>query len=819
MSEISEIATPAETAGATPKPETSEPGPSPAATPGVSAAVNGTGPSTAVSIGTNTSTTTTIINEQRNVHQHLSVVKEYVEEDLILTTERAFSPADAEPLPPKLADELKSTFVCDDAVVSRLLRQLEERRVLLLTGSRDIGKRTAAVYLGMRLSAAVQSEQAPLVVESLERRVAVNLQTIAGDAAAFGGRATVFVDAFEQRNRQLHAFFNTVTPLKWAQLTEKLLKNGAYLIFTAATPSAPFRDRLTDHIAHCEWQEPDDGAIARAIDQIVRWIVAQDDVPQDRVGILTANRATIVSELKTLPRIASFIRQFLRDDVDLQNALRRFRDVSYWFRTALDRDLEGWTFVLTLALAQPARKATEVAWADFERLRWALLERLRSDPSFFGRRRKGEDDEQDQRLLGQVFCDDALLERCRAMVTKDATRLGDVIRFTHPSLAAELWETVLAHHRRVLMSILPVLRNIAEGDRDWSVRVLAAQMIGRLGEMDPARIALPIMHQWTDSDDRSRRPLVGRLAQGALGSRNDNYRDVVLRYIDLLSDVKSVGDPGLARDRLMTAIGTYGQIGVYEPMLAMDRLGTIVTEYLVPYLASFHEVVRAAESVQAQMNGGVPHRSALRQRRLRLSYLADQLFDEQAPALLAVEQTVVSLCILNDPIQILRAMRDWISRGKEKTGIMVAFLFLKDGIADDLQTVPAGVRALTGITGSPLLVSLVTGRNAVHHLCTFLLDVYASINTPFILPASMQIDLQERFWDCLALWARESVTHSDYRQAIEELFVKLGTLRRGVLQRDMNDALAGARFEGVAMRAFAITVLDQLENKKPRQEQ
>jgi hypothetical protein len=293
----------------------------------------------------------------------------------------------------------------------------------------------------------------------------------------------------------------------------------------------------------------------------------------------------------------------------------------------------------------------------------------------------------------------------------------------------------------------------------------------------------------------------------------------VLRYVELLSDVKAIGDADLAQDRIMTAIGTYGQIGVYEPMLAMDRLGTIVTEYLVPYLANFHEVVRAVESVQAQINDGVSRPSGLRQRRLRLSTIADQLFAEQAPALLAVEQTVVALCLLNDPIQILRAMRDWISRGREKAGIMVAFLFLKDGIADDLQTVPAGVRALAGIAGSPLLVSLVTGRKAVQHLCAFLLDMYASINTPFILPASMQVDLQQKFWACLAMWAREAVTHTDYREAVEELFVKLGTLHRGVLQREMKEALAGSSFDGTAMRAFADTILDQLKGRNNQQEQ
>lgn len=809
---MSEAGTPSPADRVATPPAAASEGQEPKAIPVASANASGVGPSQPVAIGSNTGPTN-IINEQKNIRNHVIAASESLADDLLIH-QRVFSPADAEPLPVEVAAELENTFVSGPEVVEKLMRQIEERRVLLLTGERGIGKRTAAYYLGLRLGAAMESGQQPLVVEPLERRVAVDLREIAGDSDRFGRRVTVFVDAFDQRNRDLYAFFGNLNPLKCSKLAETLRKSGSYLIITAASPTASFRQIVTDHIVHHEWQAPADELIEPALKRALSWMSEQSKVPSERLTILVERSATIVAELETLPRMASFIRRFVRDDVAFDIALRSFRDVSYWLRTALDRDLEGWSFVLTLAVAQPARDAEDVAWADFERLRCAVMERLRTDPALFGRQRKSEEGEGDPQPLGHVFSDDSLLERCRAVITKDARHLGDVVRFSQPSLAGEVWETLLTHHRRVLMSILPVLRNIAEGERerDWSLRVLAAQVIGRIGEIDPVRMAMPLVSQWTESEDRAHRRLVGRLAQGALGSGSKKYRDAFLRSVEMVLDVRDLEDDASIKDRLLTAIGTYGQIGIYEIQHAMERLGAIVTESLVPIMSHLHKVERARESVEAQLSGGSNRRGSLHARRLRLSALANQLLAEQAPVLLAVEQTVASLCLINEPMKILRAMGNWISRSGDEAGILVALLFLSDGISDDLQSLPAGVRALTGLTGNPLLISLSITRDAVQHFSAFLLDIHGSINSTFILSAALQNHLQEKFWDCLTAWAREAIAHMDYRAPVEDLFVRLATSRRGVLRKEMTEALNGPRFsESASMRSFAGSILNRLK--------
>lgn len=781
----------------------------PSTSPGAEGSAQGSRSVQNINLGTVTAESTNIIAEQNVQNNHtvnnLRVVSKYVESD-VLSVERPFSTRDAKPFTPKLASELTHTYVGDDGTTVRLLRHLEERRVLLLTGERDVGKRTAALYVGVQLARERSLAGDPLLVDSLERHIGINLRDIAADATGFGKRITVFADAFEQHNTQLRAFFGSADHVGWDDLTELLRRNDAYFIFTATSSSVPFRQQSTDRIAQCELQPLNPELIQVGIEKRLEWMMMSESTARERVALLADHRARIVTELKTLARVVSFLRHFIRDESDLDSSLRRFRDASFWFRTALERDVDAWTFAFTLTLSLPTRDADAAPWADFERIRRAIAERIRGDLELFPRRRRSEAvDEPDFVTPARSFADDQVLEHCRAVVHKDSNRLGDVIRFEDPSVTAQLWEAIFTRYRRILMLVLPVLRDLAEDDHSaWSTRVLAAQIIGRIGELDPARIALPIIHTWAASGDLALRPLVGRVVQGALASGNENYRNVALRNIEWLADAKATGDGGEAKDGLLTAVGAYAQIGRYEPALAMERLGAIVSDYLAPIFDDFHKSARDAETVQTELlRTRSNHAAELHRRRLQLSTFATNLFAENAPALIAIGQTVSQLCLAHDPIQILRSMRDWIAKGGPRTGVLVSLLFLR-GIVIDLQAMPAGIRAMTGGSGSPLLLSLAMAKDAVHHLCAFLADIHASINTTFILPAWLQHDSQEKFAECLTTWAREAVSNNDHRQNIQDLFVALAVARSGSMRRDLLAILESTAFTGTeSMRSFA----------------
>jgi hypothetical protein len=718
-------------------------------------------------------------------HQRIiQVAGSYVEEELF-APERPFSADDASPLEGLLADELCETFVGDDTLLAKLKRHLEQSRILLLTGDRDIGKRTVALYLGYCLT-----EKRTLVVESLERRVAIDLGRLAADGDHFASRAMVFIDAFDRHNRQLRSFFTGGNTIRWKQLTERLRDHGSYLIFTSISEHAPFGDAAT-HVAH-HLQAPTSDVIKTAIDQRLAWLRRQSEVAAARLTILEEQRHHVVEELKTLSRIASFVNRFVRDDTDLDLALTEFRKVPYWFRTALDQDASAWTFVLTLTLAQPSRDARSAPWADFERLRRAIAERLRGDAEFTVRRNNKSDvSDETERTITQSFCDDLLLARCRAISGKDADRLGDVVQFEHPSLLPELWQTLLCHHRRALMAVLPVLVKLADENEEWSTRVLAAQAIGRIGEIDPRRIAVPLLQRWSSSGDRTRRPLVGRMMQGVLGSANEVYREFMLTQIRTLARTATNEDPREPSNALLTAIGAYSQIGVYDSARAMKHLGEIVTDFLAPIVENVHALGRAVETVDTILSEGTSRRAArgLIHRRFQLSRVADSLLEAQAPALVAVEQTIVQLCFAHNPIDILRKMRDWSSKGGSATATLVALLFLYDGIADDLQGLP--------------LVYLSTSDD-VHQLCALLADLHQSISGTFRFAASLQRELREKFDDCLIGWARDGAGDQDLKATVISVFVALVTVRGGVMKETILGVLQNDAFqEDRAMRSLA----------------
>lgn len=777
-----------------PSPEPPPPPPPSQGSPGPSAAAQSSagGASQANAIGeAKAGGDFNLINEQKNIQvENLKLVGQYVEEELLF--ERTFTHSDAPPLADCLADELIETYVGDETLFAKLMRQLDECRILLLTGEHDIGKRTVALHLALRIA-----EKRALVVESLERRISIDLGELAGDGAHFGNRATVFVDAFDHNNRKLRSFFVNASSIRWTQLAESLRRNQAYLIFT----SWKNRAVLNPAVAHHELQQLPGEKVSIAIEQRLTWMKRQSDVVTERIELLTRDQNRLIEELQTLPRIASFMKQFVRDDTDLDSALRRFREVPYWFSTTLDRDVTTWAFVLTLALAQPTRDARAASWADFERLRRAITERMRTDPEFTVRRGKTDTADEPERANAPSFSDDLLLVRCRARIGEGSDRLGDVAQFEHPSLLRELWQTLLTHHRRALMAILPALTSVAEENDDWSARVLAAQAIGRLGEIDPRRIAVPLIHRWSSSDDKSWRPLVGRMLQGVLGSANVIYREFMVGQIRDLAGLALSEDEDEINNNLLTAIGAYAQIGVYERDLAMDGLGKIVSDYLAPIVADVHALERAMEAVDTILTETTSKHAArgLVFRRLRLSRFADRLLAAHAPALLAVEQAVAHLCRIHDPVQILRKMRKWSENGGEGTTSLVALLFVYDGIASDLQT-------------SSVLSSVMANTDATQQFCGFLADVHESINGVFTIAATLQRELQEKFNVCLTSWAADAVDDAELRPAAIGFFVALAQTRSGALQKDISALLETEAFtQRRTMQRFADEVRSRLK--------
>jgi hypothetical protein len=707
--------------------------------------------------------------------------------------------------------ELMALFVGDMPTIDRVVEAFDRTHLLLLLGERGVGKTTTALHIGGQISMRRRLQRPALLVKALDQNVQVDLRTLP-DGKDFNSRITLFADVFEYRNRSLLTSFTRYEGLEWEHLSRKLKDNDAYLIFTAcASDVTLFRSRIGRPMVQHELALLDRTLLIEGFDRKVAHIVLKQPDRAARCDVLSQRRAEIVDALETMPRLATFIDDFVCCEDDLSKAVSRFKNVGEWFLGNVNQDFDAWCSSLTLTLAQPTPAANAIPWVDFEILRRAIARQIKTDEELFP-----VDDSQTRDAAPDAavrsFDDKPLLDSSRAIIAKDPERLGDVVCFRDGSYADELWKTLLAHHRRILTQLVPALLSMIERENSIaraSLRVLAAQMIGRIGEIDPYRVSLPLIRRWASSNDRHQWPLVGRLVQGALASSNNVYRQAALREIAMLTDRDFARDERDARDRLVTAISAYAQIGAYEPRLAMQALGFIAVERLAPAVANIHKVWIKSEAAGIQAEGSAHPRVAqgFHRKRARLTRLAQALNDEQAAAMFALAVAIVQLCLLGDPVSVLQATRDWITRGGFQAGTLLAILFFQD-IADDLhaRTVTnPGTSERTVV--SPLLISLGGSRQAVLNFAAFLIDLRTTIDetsSSYELPVALENELKENFSALLVELSRDAADTAQ-SDAMVELFAALASARGEILRRELYTLLSTAPFtESDAMRKFAI---------------
>jgi hypothetical protein len=709
-------------------------------------------------------------------------------------------------------EETAELFVGDRQALEQKADELHARRILLITGPQRSGKSTTALYLSTRMMQRRALPKATLMVDPLTPQVRVDMRKMVESREAFGGRVTVFTDAFARGNPDLLDFFRRVDRVGWEQLADTLRANQAYVVFTSEmTAVEDVRPQLDRHIAWHEVAPLERTLVLDAFERRLAWLVRQRLISEEHAHVASEGRDQIVDVLTTVPRVATFLDQFVRGDADLVGALKRFNDVDYWFSRELASDVDAWCFAFTLALAEAARPSEEIGWMEFDRLRRAIANAVKANDEFFPRRalaRSPDEAGGDARAVSATLCDDSLLATCRAEIVRDAGQMADVVRFVDRAHPAAILQTILARHRRVLTTVLPAIRRVAEDGRrgSYAVRALAAEVLGRAGEIAPHAVTLPLArNEWVVASDRGMRPLVGRLLQGMRASSNENYRRAALSAIDSLT-----ADPDVEPNRLLTAISAYAQLGVRESKVAMERLGIIAIETLAPSMSDLQQIERLAEYVERALSRTASVRSAedLVTHRLRLGRLAQMLAKAHATTLVALERAVTYLCIVDDPVKVLRWMRDWISKGGPSTGTLVAMLFLHGGIAEELESLATGARTPGyGAIPSPFLISLASSADAVERFAGFLADVHDSIYSTFTLPSELQREFQTEFAECLRWWVRGATIHERYYETVRDLFALLATIRGGAMRNGLYALLASPEFvSDHRFRTFATDV-------------
>jgi hypothetical protein len=661
----------------------------------------------------------------------------------------------------------------------------------------------------------------------------------------------IFENALTFCNYDLLGFLGQLNEYSVSHFADRLKKDNSYLIFTVSpSEAAHLQPKLGDKDLHYELKHLSDELLLKGLERTLAQLARSPRIAPKRLKQLQEpkEQALLIADLKTMPRIAQFAKDYLCDsgatevEADLREAIRRLEDITSWFHHELVNDFEEWCFTLSLGLAHCLNDARGVSWIDFEYLRRAVWQCLKRDPELFPPR-FGSNEQPSVELSERppALVDDPLLERSRARILKDPNSLADLIHFSDDSYSQKLWDILLKHHRRILTLLLPRLREMAEdhtGKYDPGQRVLCAQIIGRIGEIDPERVSLTLVDRWINSDDARDRATIGALYQGILASRDERYRRYFLELLEFLStpndsDVEPEApetheaslvvsnaseDYKEEKNRLLTAILVYLQLGAYDLSLTIKGLERIAQGKLVPLMEDVQRIGRLIENTR---NAFAQESSAETAIGLwiyqdMLGDLAARLFNQESRTFVGVQYALGTLSLNTNPIIVFKELRHWIESSNQATGALVALMFLnKDGIAAMLESRQVEVSndesaTVDRKTCNPMIVALTAGQESVLEMARFLATMFESFSVKFIFPKEFMRYLRESFLFHLQAWVEESLPIESCRKATEQLFVELMRVHQGVLFEPIYQLLNSPEFskkDRDLKKSFGDTVL------------
>jgi hypothetical protein len=717
------------------------------------------------------------------------------------------------PVSPQDEAEARSRFGGMEDEVEGLLAHLDQHRVLVLSADYPVHAATAATYLGARLRSRHELTRETLIAGQLDRHVRLDLRELTHRDDDFRGRLLVFRNPFSGRGDELRRVLEQETRSDWTALGNRLHEINAFLVFTTGTVESqtlpgglqPFLQALRQHSPECleEWLE-----------RQLSGLVGRDEV------VAALRTAGVPQRFHYVSHLADFVDFFVglgRPELGIDTALAHFFDTTESLRQDPDGDLDGWAFGFTLAMAQCARDAGGVAWVDFHRLYQHVRRWLRRDLQPIHPRATDPGPEARPELS-----DDSLLNRCRAEVEKDPVTLADVIRFRGgPPMG--LWETMLSRHRRMLTAFLPRLQALIEhrkGDvESHSMRILAAQIIGRAGEIDPGRIVAPLLERWVESADWRQQASVGPLFQGLLGSAHEGYRRSCLGYLRRLHESTSgetdpptvqTGDgheparrlKATANEKLRTVIAAYSWVGDYELQEAMDQLGRIAETHLLPVVADVQRLERLINTVEEafrQQDSPVQGALLLSVHEFLGEFLG-RVYGEHGGTITMFQHTLESLFLGTDPSHVFAQMVSWLNASRGKMDVLLGLVFLNEsGLAARFSRAAPGGATANGRSRNPIVMSIVRGnagsrQRELAQAVLFLDTVFQSLSATFTGDRKLCRYCMEALMQHLTAWVRASLDNPDQRTAMLSLLQALSTCESGVFRQPISGLLVSPAF-------------------------
>jgi hypothetical protein len=660
----------------------------------------------------------------------------------------------------------------------RWLREaLIRNNVSIISGPPEWGKgtlaRRAAYGLWRARRAAIQEV---LVAGSLERNVRVNLARIAEDAKQYGGRILIFEDAVSLGNPDLKGLFAGLDEASLKALNQRLARQDTYIFLTSDSDHVNIPVALDALGVHRRLEAFSPPLLARILRERLTTRLeglSPDDHPARAViESLLADREhkldDIAARLGRPPYLVQFVDRILRDPrayhLDLEGAVHDVNDLSAWLLDDLAADPRAWSYVIALTLASAAPPLRAVPWFQFHEL-WQRLCR------FLERERRDETRALTPHDLG---ASDRLLRRARAEVRGSAFPEGATIRFEDPSYPERLWRVLLGRGRGLASVLVRFLRGVID-EGDFYLREAAGRSLGRLGELDPGYLVYPTISSYAQSDDPARHIALGKVLQGALGSRQPGYQEGCLRW---LRD----NTAGPEADAFRVRAVALREVGVFNAHLALTELRHLLDEGLgtkLDDLTGAHEsLLRLEADVRRLASDAGTSRLVAAWHDEMLERIAAALFSpKERQVLAAVRFAIVGLCFAGDPIEVLSQLLTW-SKDSNGSSPLVTLLFIDgDGIAVKLRDNKTPLWGTAPDAGSDsafvcdrILAAASIGSASVERLCTFLEQTYRSIVS---FPSTFRPGLRANFTAIITGWVDEAAAVAEIAPTVRGILNKL----------------------------------------------
>ncbi|HJX28835.1 MAG TPA: hypothetical protein VJ885_13065 [Thermoanaerobaculia bacterium] len=695
-------------------------------------------------------------------------------------------------------ERCEAELVFDATEIEELRWLLEERRILVISGDPESGKGSMALLIGYWLSKALRLGGV-LACQGLDSAVQVDLERIAG-SNSFARHVLLFENALAGDNADLKAFLRSAEIVGLARLRERLRRNNSAIILTVASHTISESEQRLESLGILSRVAPPSQALRlEALHRFVdRWPLL-DGHEKEVTALLSDSEEMLAQELKTIPRIARFVHEYLGEVVQgrlaLRQALARMDDLSQWLTTDLAGHPEAQAAALSICFGSAVPPAVGIPWFSFDRLRRGITEVIRKAAHL--------PDDEPSPGIGRGLS----LERARAQVVSMPSPLSDLVRFRDDRYTQRLWQALLNSARELATLMLPHLQELTR-DPDPFLRSSAASALGRLGRIGPTHIAAPLLQQWA-REDSTEEDLLGFFLQGAVASEDRAYRDFCLSQ---LRQLMFAHDSRVAE----VAIHSLRLLGRPDVEVPLQELCVVLRARLPLQIGRLRLVEKEVLAAEQEVRRGADPRKVSNDLRLlharsHVLMTAVIVAEERLRLLGAVQYALAGLLFSQggDLGAVLRSLNQRMKAEPEKLAPLFAYFFLRRQGLIDLLDRHKWISGLFGTEAcSRFLLSANRGAEEAGVLGEFLVRSFRALQ---VFPGLFRFLLEQRFLHILKSWSHEGCRVMGLRPTVTGLLSDLLSSEDLHLRRTVGHFLrAEPQFtvRGSRLRALAVDALN-----------